>query len=466
MNTLKKRDINIKKIEQLEILKNENNFVTLEMMLNAREKRVQRQEHMLKDGICLVCFTMNIPGPYKTSPLIRQAFFEGADNILNLFKTYNINILNKTVYNEVTGPEMYISVNYDPVKIKQFTVQTEEYFPLGRLFDIDVLKHDGTKISRKDVGLSERKCMICGKDGAYCARSRAHTVDELQNFAVSLMCDYFADKYGDFAASQAVRALMYEVSVTPKPGLVDRMDSGSHKDMNFYTFIDSTASLYEYFKKCTLKGIEMSGLSLDKLYGCLKYLGVHAENKMFSATAGVNTHKGAVFSFGLACGALGYLKGKGDKCTCDNILNTVSCMAQQSFDDLKAENGYKSFGKEAFKKYGVKGVRGQAAEGYPLVKMILPVIRDMFKDIEDIDCIGCTALVYLMKELDDTNIIKRSDINNLKQVKETAKNILSSNNDIKQCLYELNEQFKQKNISPGGCADLLALSFFIYFICE
>ena len=434
-------------------------------MLEAREKRVERQEKLLKECSCLVCFTMNIAGPYKISDCIKRAYVEGVAKICRLLEQNSINIAKTEQYIENTGMESYIALQQNPLKIKRLMVQVEDNFALGRLFDIDVIKPDGEKVSRSDIGMDGRSCMICGSEGSGCARSRRHSVEELQNHFIRIICNYFNDKYADFLAQQAVKALMYEVSVTPKPGLVDRNNNGSHKDMDFFTFINSSTALYDYFKKCALKAIDLSDRTPQTVFENLRYLGLEAEDKMYQHTLGVNTHKGAIFSFGIIVAATAYLSENGRETTAENVLEICAQMAAQSLADFENTDTHKSFGKQIFVQQQIKGIRGQAAAGYPDVMPALNLLKSNIAKGDSFDTAGAKTLCMLMSKLEDTNVIKRSDIKTLKEVQSKAAEIFESNNFAKE-FAELNDEFVKLNISHGGCADLLAICFLLYFICE
>ena len=464
-NIWKKRVTAIKSSVELKKLLDKNNYVELPMMLEAREKRVERQDKMLENSTCLVCFTMNIAGPYKVSPAIEKAFAEGNAKILHLLAQHNIEIEKAEQFVEKTGVESYIALQQNPFKIKRLMVQIEDNFALGRLFDIDVIKPDGEKVSRTDIRMDGRNCMICGEKGSGCARSRRHSVEELQKFAISTICDYFNNDYADFLAQQGVRALMYEVAVTPKPGLVDRLDNGSHKDMNFFTFIDSSTALYDYFKKCALKAVELGDSTPQKLFENLRYFGLEAEAKMYQNTMGINTHKGAIFSFGLAVASAAYLTESGKRVTAANVLDTCAQMAQLSLKDFENITEHNSFGKQIFKTQQIKGIRGQAAAGYPAVKPALQYLKKCISSGDSFDVAGAKTLCMLLTKVEDTNIIKRSDIETLVDVQHKASEILESTDIIKNISCQ-NDEFIKLNISPGGCADLLALCFLLYFICE
>lgn len=132
--------------------------------------------------------------------------------------------------------------------VKGLTCQIEEADGLGRLFDMDVLAPDGRKLDRGELGLPPRRCLICGGPAAECASRRAHTARELQGRTRKVLCEYFHRKFAGRIAALATQSLLYEVSVTPKPGLVDRANNGSHPDMDFYTFLRSAATLTPWFR--------------------------------------------------------------------------------------------------------------------------------------------------------------------------------------------------------------------------
>ena len=187
--------------------------------------------------------------------------------------------------------------------LKEAACAIEDGTELGRLFDMDVLAPDGGKLDRP----TPRTCLICERPAKDCARSRTHTVAELQRRTHELLTEAINTHDAQTAASLAVRALLYEVCTTPKPGLVDRVNSGSHKDMDIFTFMSSSAALWPYFAQCVRVGRDTAARPAPETLAALRWPGKLAEGTMLSATGGVNTHKGAIFSLGLACAAVGRL---------------------------------------------------------------------------------------------------------------------------------------------------------------
>ena len=135
--------------------------VVLTDMLACRERRVNIQNEYIQRYHCpVISFCMNIPGPIKTNEQIKKAFLSGKE----------------TEFDEKTGNEIILTVDYPADKIKELTTELEESHPFGRLFDMDVIGTDGEKLSRGVY----RKCLICGCQAQECARSRKHTVAEMQ----------------------------------------------------------------------------------------------------------------------------------------------------------------------------------------------------------------------------------------------------------------------------------------------
>ena len=270
--------------------------VSLVQMLDARERRVQHQQELLAQyHKPLICFTMNICGPIKDSPLIRRGFARGRQLLRQQFLRAKLTPLYQDAVREVTGCEAFYVLDADPLTIKKFTTDIEDATPLGRLFDMDVIRPDGLKVDREELKLEGRRCLICG------GPAKA----ELQEKTTEILTEARDAQDIADAARLAVRALLYEVTTTPKPGLVDRRNSGSHKDMDVFTFMDSAAALYPYFEDCARTGRETAEQPAPETFAALRPLGCEAEGEMLDATGGVNTHKGAVFSVGIVCAALG-----------------------------------------------------------------------------------------------------------------------------------------------------------------
>lgn len=443
--------------------------VTLTEMLDARERRAGRQQTLLtRYGCTMICFTMNIAGPLKDSPLIRRGYAMGKRLLQQQLSVAGIPLIHFEEVLEKTGCEGIFLVQCSPADAKSVTTRLEDLEELGRLFDMDVLDARGQKIDRQELGLPGRSCLICLRDAKLCARSRTHSVAQLQEKTTQILTQAIDRDDAQTAARLACQALLWEVATTPKPGLVDRQDSGSHRDMDFFTFQASTAALWPYFAQCVRIG-RQGGTPEETLRG-LRNAGLLAEGAMMQATGGVNTHKGAIFSLGIICGALGRLNREDWQ---DPAAVTAQCAAitagltRQDFAGLTEETA-KTTGQKLYLRYGITGARGQAEAGFPAVTQIgLPKLEEGLKRGLSINDAGCAALIAILAQTMDTNLIHRGGYETAQAVCHHLGQLLEKTPfPSPDVLSEWNDAFVRRNLSPGGSADLLALVYLLYLLKE
>ena len=273
-------------------------------------------------------------------------------------------------------------------------------------------------------------------------------------------------------ATLATKALLYEVSISPKAGLVSRLSNGSHKDMNFYTFIDSSLALHNYFLNCFDYGQE-------KLFSCpdffkdLREVGKVAEKEMYEATKGINTHKGTIFSMGILLAVLGVHLKENKEIDLKILSEKIKEMCKPLLNELEDADSISTYGEKAYKEYHLTGARGLAISGYEIVLLDgINKLKDFCKTL-DFETACILLLFYYMSVLDDTNIVNRASITTLKEVQILSKELFEENKktlekeNIKNSMSKLNDIFIEKNISAGGSADLLILTIFIHFLtCE
>ena len=445
--------------------------VSLIEMLDARERRAQRQMQLLQQyGTTLICFTMNIAGPVKNSPLIRRGFEMGRRLLEQQLMVAKAKILHFEEINENTGNEAIFVLDCDALTAKRAAVIIEDHTEAGRLFDMDVLRPDGSKVDRQELKLDARRCLLCGGIAQNCARSRTHTVQQLQERTQQLLETALAHYDAKRIARLACQALLYEVAVTPKPGLVDRANSGSHQDMDFFTFQASAAALWPYFETCAEIGMDTRQLLPEQTFARLRVPGMMAEGEMLRSTGGVNTHKGAIFSLGILCAALGRMGWEyADKP--EWLLYECSQMTaglvEKDFAGLTAENA-KTAGQKLYLRHGITGVRGQAEAGFPAVlKVGLPKLEEGLSKGLSINDAGCAALLSMLAAAADTNIISRSDYETQQRIAlETAILLQKTPFPEEAVLKQMDQDFIEKNLSPGGTADLLAMTYFLYLLKE
>ena len=272
-------------------------------------------------------------------------------------------------------------------------------------------------------------------------------------------------------ATLATKALLYEVSISPKAGLVSRLSNGSHKDMNFYTFIDSSLALHNYFLNCFDYGQE-------KLFSCpnffkdLREVGKVAEKEMYEATKGINTHKGTIFSMGILLAVLGVHLKENKKIDLKVLSEKIKEMCKLLLNELEDADNISTYGEKAYKEYHLTGARGLAISGYEIVLLDgINKLKDFCKTL-DFETACILLLFYYMSVLDDTNIVNRASITILKEVQILSKELFEENKktlekeNIKNSMSKLNDIFIEKNISAGGSADLLILTIFIHLLTD
>ena len=424
--------------------------VTVQDMLRARDERAARQADFInRHHAPLISFTMNIAGSIKNDAQIQRAFAEGRARIVRVLRGFRLDVLEEAQTIAPSGCEALWAVRAEAGFLKRQMCLIEEADALGRLFDIDVIDENGVHLSRN----AERACLICGGPVRICARSRAHSGEALFAKAHAIIEDYFQKKYFRTIGEQAQRALLYEALTTPKPGLVDCENSGAHRDMDLLSFADSACALRSYFERCAALGAENAG------HERLQQEGLAAEEAMLEA-ARANTHKGAIFSLGILCYAAGRCS---ENATLESVLECVARLGSSYLMQLQTAVSPTTGGEQQYARYGLTGARGEAASGFQTVRQIaLPALEKGVQQGKTLCEAGLDALLELISRVKDSNIIRRAGMDGQEWASAQAEKLLR-NGYTTDDLRRLNDRFVKRNISPGGSADLLALSYFLYF---
>ena len=333
-------------------------------------------------------------------------------------------------------------------------------------------------------------------------------------------------------------ALLGEVYATPKPGLVDRRDTGAHRDMNYETFLASTEAITPYMVRMFAEGMDATaaGHTPEEVFQTIRGTGLEAEQAMYAATAGVNTHKGMIFTMGIVLAAAGILYARADKTsallvgkesqpgddvtpealasadvqpmpgttiiagqiTVDAILDMARQMTARSMaEDFRKMLAHppKTHGERLFQAYGERGIRGQAMEGFPILRdTAVPWLR-RFQNIRtdavlqhDIsecatlrsgllsdsgsmhaehfeNAVHVSTLIAIMSVLNDTNVFIRSSYEDMCWLQAESSTILRMGamftEEGVRAIEALNTACIEKNISPGGAADILAVAILL-----
>ncbi|MET4039911.1 triphosphoribosyl-dephospho-CoA synthase [Bradyrhizobium sp. RT6a] len=264
----------------------------------------------------------------------------------------------------------------------------------------------------------------------------------------------------DVSAIGAVAAdcLVKELETWPKPGLVSHVDNGSHVDMDAGTFRRSAAAIGPYLQRLADAGALGCGM------GRLRIIGLEAERAMLAATAGVNTHRGAVFGLGLLCAAAGARAGG----LVDPGLPLGAVVArlwgEGIFDGPVLLH---SHGSAAHRRFRAGGARMEAANGFPSVYRIgLPALRRATMTApEDTEAARVEACFALIAFVEDTNLLHRGGLDGLRFAHDAARRFIASGgvgaSGWRARAQSIHESFVARRLSPGGSADLLAMTLFV-----
>jgi [citrate (pro-3S)-lyase] ligase len=252
-------------------------------------------------------------------------------------------------------------------------------------------------------------------------------------------------------AHLATDALRAELNTTPKPGLVDRNDNGAHKDMNLALMNRSIDVLQPYFVKLALLGCQEDIPET----GQVRQIGIDAERAMLNATGGVNTHRGALFCMGLVTLAGAWCMKHDDKVDEEQLQSLIIKVAE-GFTPTAGTHG-----NDAVNAHRVTGALDLAKAGYEqLFNDWLPAYRHYLAENAENAC--HKLLLHIMSQLDDTNVIHRVGYEQAQQVKQEALALL---NDYSTAGMEtMNRDYIARNVSPGGSADMVALTLFVQTI--
>lgn len=401
-------------------------------ILQARSKRAETIKHFLSDTqSSALSIKTNVPGTPKNGRF--------QDIVLKVFHHLFRQLLEQegTFYASMDGDYVLFSVA-DAFEAKKLGVYLENHHPLGAFVDADVYTLDNVALHRADLGYDARKCWLCGCDARECARGQTHEVSELRDHMRECIERFLVGAL----SREALQALRKEVFLYPSLALVSARDTGRHTDMNISHFLASIEALQPYIEAYLKHGLRKSSLRE------LRDIGKDAESAMLDATGGVNTHKGANFIFGLILFHYGraIIRGE-DLYTCmRNVSETAKRILQADFSKLPQKER-RTRGETLFAERNVKGIRGEAANGFPAVFSWYPrkdhhVLR---------------KFAYIASRLEDTTLIC-GDSPSLHEVKESMRKAQDA-----PCreLRRIFQALKKQGCSPGGAADLLALVFFL-----
>ena len=264
-------------------------------------------------------------------------------------------------------------------------------------------------------------------------------------------------------------ALLGEVYTTPKPGLVDLYDTGAHQDMDHHTFEKSTCAIVPYMGQMYEEGARWTK-DPELLFAKIRSIGILAEQEMFGATGGVNTHKGILFTMGITAAAAGLFYQKNGYYEVAGILKMGQKMCRGVLErellQIRDEQA-RTHGEQLYKEYAERGIRGEVIDGFPVIRTTTyPMLKHFMKKEEHPNLAALQTLFYAMACLGDTNVLSRGGMEGLTWIRENAAGILTLGGVFTEAGREeiqmMNRRCIEKNLSPGGAADMLALTIFLW----
>jgi len=440
----------------------------LKSILAARDERVNLKMQLSRKGWPGLSLTLNVPGFPKSNQLLKTFFAYCLRDFRYKLKAYQIDIIDNEAIEMGDAAGDFFLVPFIPgvlrlQEIKHICEDFEQNHPLGRFIDADLNDQAGNTVSSGKSKL----CFFCLERPAIeCRRENAHEADELRAFMFPKIAGYNQQQLETSIvkklSSLAQQAILYEVSLTPKPGLVDKLSNGSHTDMTYQTFIDSTAAISPWFGELIREGLAFRDKDLRKALPLIRNIGLRMEASMCEATCNINTQKGIIFLMGLSLFACGKLLSQSHRFNTDEFRRLIGTICQGLVKRELADStgSLKSHGEKIFLKYGFGGARGEAENGFETV------FRHGLAQLNSVDQLNEEALTKSFLAIasinNDTNILYRRGPQVLTTFQNLCKSALDNYNESNYA--EVIDFCKNENISPGGSADLLAVTIFVRLV--
>lgn len=442
----------------------------------AKEKRFALKKKLIETKSHLVSININIAGFPKSDNLIKNFFLLVLDGFKRHLKSHQLYFDHKfeTIVSDAAGDYFVCPVKTEisAIALKEICEKFEVNHPCGRLIDVDVFSKGGEYISSG----KEKKCLLCSNTANICRRAKTHSIDEVRTYTIKTIEDYIENEKKHRLCKQisyyASKALFSEISLFPKPGLVTPISQGSHTDMNYAMFVDSSLILSSNFYNLAVKAHDFKETK-NEILPIVRDWGLQVEDEMFAVTNKVNTQKGAIFLMGLSVFTSVLVLKQSEKFSPEKfrkLLIEISAPLLEEINLLPSS----THGAKCIKKYGFEiagGARKEAIEGFPNVfNKAIPYLKENYTQLRAMnkqrETVLLKALCIIIADNNDTNILYRGNPDLLSQFKQIASTGLDRNISPKDIIIELNTFCNKHHLSPGGSADLLALALFFIEIVK
>ena len=442
----------------------------LQAILSAKEDRALLRKDLAMKGFPSVSLSLNVPGFPKTNSIVRLFFKHCLSDLHYYLKAHLVKIIEKDSVETEDAAGNFFIVHFDPglkslVEIKQICENFEESHPLGRFVDVDVTDEFNQAISSGKSKL----CFFCGtKPAVECRRLNSHDVEQVRSFMFNKMKGFCIGERENAISKRistlGLQAILTEISLTPKPGLVDKFSSGSHSDMNYQTFVNSSAAISSGFSEFVRAGLAFHDNNFEATLPLIRNIGLRMETSMYDATNNVNTQKGIIFLMGLSLFGCGKLYRENDHFEIDDFRNVIRLICKDIVRKELTSEGDDSLshGEDVFRKFGFGGARGEAESGFSTVfEYGLPQLMRV-STLSEEAMIKC--FLAIASNNNDTNILYRKGPEVLAEFQRISKYALE--NFTAANYLKVIEFCREAKISPGGSADLLAVSSFIWSVMD
>jgi triphosphoribosyl-dephospho-CoA synthase len=448
----------------------------------AREDQIRRLANELPGG-CLVVIGLSIPGEEKNRSGSGRVVGLAAALLQERCRASGIASRGRIDPpgegsadrdGRTLGPYDALEVMAPPERAKAICVELEESLPWGRLLDLDVYVGLGAsglqEVGRNSLGLAGRRCLLCHEPARECILLRRHSSDALIERTGELLREARRSTLARDLATALERGARAELDLTPKPGLVDRQDNGSHPDLSYEAMTRSIDLLPVYYRDLIriLESVAKQSLSpprvgrLDEavLSRCIE-AGQRAEARMFEAI-GVNAHRGFIFLSGLVLLAA-WETGSTDPSRLRPAIATIARRFFARATGADAESGGPMRPGGVLRgERGIGGIAAEARAGLPGVfEHAGPHLVAPTSSGDAARCQAFRAMAELMLTLEDTTAIHRCGCDGLERIHRDGaclRALLSRHEDPVPHLALWNEEYRARGLTMGGVADCLAVA--------
>jgi len=416
-------------------------------VLEAREARQRELQRVLSvPASSILLISTNVPGGGKHRPGLSRLLRGAMDSLQN-----RIGVEVLLSGRDLLGPFLIASSSASPQEAKAASLILENEHPSARLLDVDVYRPDGSQVDRSSLGLPPRACFLCLEPARECILLKRHAGEALLNQVDALLKPLSAlpgNLPPQFLARSLAQGAQRELDLTPKPGLVDRHDAGSHPDLSYEAMGVSIALLPLFFEDI------LRCFAAQRPLEDYVRAGIAAEGRM-NAAIHANAHKGFIFLSGLLLMAA---------CECEGQLPLlrprIANLATRFFDHFESAESRSA---ELRNRHGLGGIRAEAERGLPAVfEHGWPRYREALEAGWDPSHASFYLMAILMQKVEDTTAIRRCGIEGLARLRRDGtrlQRLLEQGQAPEPLLALLNEDYRRAGLTMGGVADCMALTF-------